>query len=212
MKHRLLSLLVACMMVISGFAAITYSLNESFESGISASWSQENVNNTSAAVIWVLDESSANPTGAKDGDHRVALRAEDNSEPYCVRLITPVLDLSAVNNPQLSFAYAQPKRGGQFSDTLSVYYRTSSTGEWQLVRKFEDYQALWAEVTITLPAAAKVATCQLAFEGTVVMVLYWIRYKSIRNRSVWTLSSRLRHPVRLLTNSTGRRVPGVRSS
>ena len=165
MKHRLLSLLVACMMVISGFAAITYSLNESFESGISASWSQENVNNTSAAVIWVLDESSANPTGAKDGDHRVALRAEDNSEPYCVRLITPVLDLSAVNNPQLSFAYAQPKRGGQFSDTLSVYYRTSSTGEWQLVRKFEDYQALWAEVTITLPAAAKVATCQLAFEG-----------------------------------------------
>ncbi len=168
MKHRLLSLLFACCIAVTGFAAIPYSLNESFESGIPSTWTQEVVN-TVAGGEWILDTLATNPTGAYDGEKRVALRAEGGNVGYCVRLVTPEMDLSQVSNPQLSFAYAQPRRGssaiGYFSDTLSVYFRTSSSAEWILIRKYSDYQAAWSLQTIDLPAAGKTATCQLAFEA-----------------------------------------------
>ena len=162
MKHRLLSLLFACCMAVTGFSAISYSLNESFESGIPAEWSQEVVN-TATDGAWVLDTLATNPTGAAQGEKRVALRAPENTY-YQVRLITPALDLSSVIDPQLSFAYAQVRRSS-YSDTLSVYFRTSSSAEWVLVRKFETYQNAWSTQTLDLPAAAKVNGCQLAFEG-----------------------------------------------
>ena len=162
MKHRLLSLLFACCMALTGFSAISYSLDESFESGIPAEWSQEVVN-TATGGAWVLDTLATNPTGASQGTARVALRANEGTN-YQVRLITPALDLSSVISPQLSFAYAQVRRSS-YSDTLSVYFRTSSSADWVLVRKFETYQNTWSTQTLDLPAAAKVNGCQLAFEG-----------------------------------------------
>ncbi|MBO4690343.1 MAG: fibronectin type III domain-containing protein [Paludibacteraceae bacterium] len=168
MKHRLLFFLVACIMAVSGFSAVSYSLNESFESGIPSSWSQEVVN-ASVGGAWVLDNQSTNPAGAYDGDKRVALRASQGNVGYCVRLVTPAIDLSSVMEPQLSFAYAQPRRGnstnGYSCDTLSVYYRLSSTADWVLIRKYENYQNAWSLQTIDLPAVCRVAACQLAFEA-----------------------------------------------
>ena len=149
-------------MALTGFSAISYSLDESFESGIPAEWSQEVVN-TATGGAWVLDTLATNPTGAPQGTARVALRANEGTN-YQVRLITPALDLSSVISPQLSFAYAQVRRSS-YSDTLSVYFRTSSSADWVLVRKFETYQNTWSTQTLDLPAAAKVNGCQLAFEG-----------------------------------------------
>jgi len=149
-------------MALTGFSAISYSLDESFESGIPAEWSQEVVN-TATGGAWVLDTLATNPTGASQGTARVALRANEGTN-YQVRLITPALDLSSVISPQLSFAYAQVRRSS-YSDTLSVYFRTSSSADWVLVRKFETYQNTWSTQTLDLPAAAKVNGCQLAFEG-----------------------------------------------
>lgn len=164
MKHRLLSLLFACCIAAAGFSAVNYSLNESFESGIPASWSQEVVN-TSAGGAWILDNLSSNPTGAYEGAKRVALRSPEGNSGFCVRLVTPVLDLSSVFNPQLSFAYAQPKKAGMTSDTLTLYYRVSSTSQWVQFARYEPYQNTWSHQTLDLPAACKVSTCQLAFEG-----------------------------------------------
>ena len=164
MKHRLLSLLFACCMAAAGFSAVNYSLNESFEEGIPATWSQEVVN-TAAGGAWILDTVSSNPTGAYEGNSRVALRSPEGNSGFCVRLVTPALDLTSVFSPQLSFAYAQPKKAGVASDTLTVYYRLSSTSEWKLLRKFDTYQNTWSLQTIELPAESKVSTFQLAFEG-----------------------------------------------
>ena len=164
MKHRLLSLLAAMCMAVSGFSAVQYTLNESFESGIPEDWSQEVVN-TAAGGAWVLDDLATNPTGAYDGDHRVALRDLDGSFGYCVRLVTPSLDLSQMVEPVLSFAYAQPRQS-TFCDTLAIYYRISDHDPWIMVRKYDSYQGAWSLQTIELPAACRTATCQLAFEAT----------------------------------------------
>ena len=164
MKHRLLSLLAAICMAVSGFSAVQYTLNESFESGIPEDWSQEVVN-TAAGGAWILDDLATNPAGAYDGDHRVALRDLDGSFGYCVRLVTPSLDLSQMVAPVLSFAYAQPRQS-TFCDTLAIYYRISDHDPWVMVRKYDTYQGAWSLQTIELPAACRTATCQLAFEAT----------------------------------------------
>ena len=163
MKQRFLTLLTAVMVAVSGFSAIPYSLNESFESGIPSTWSQEVVN-TSAGGAWVIDTLNTNPTGAYEGSNRVVLRSLEGSFGYCVRLVTPAMDLSSIVAPMLSFAYAQKARQ-TYCDTLSVYYRSSEEADWILVRKFENNQSAWSLQTLELPAACRTATCQLAFEG-----------------------------------------------
>ena len=161
MKHRLLSLLTACCMAMTGFSAVNYVLNESFEEGIPAGWTQEVLNDDYESSAWVIDDVATNPNGAADGDHRLALRS--NGENYQVRLITPELDLTGVNAPQLSFAYAQFKRNG-VSDSLFVYFRPSADAAWQSMRKL-GFTTDWVTAVLDLPAAAKTATCQFAFDG-----------------------------------------------
>ena len=163
MKHRLLSLLLAGSLAMSGFSAVPYVLNESFESGIPASWSQDVMN--SLGGEWRVDTLATNPAGAYDGEKRVALRALGGNVGYCVRLVTPELDLSQVNNPQLSFAFAQVRRAGAYQDTLSVYFRSSSASEWIMIRKYSDQQVGWSHQVLDLPALAKSPTCQFAFEA-----------------------------------------------
>lgn len=163
MKQRFLTLLAAVMVAVSGFSAIPYSLNESFESGIPSTWSQEVVN-TSAGGAWVIDTLNTNPNNAYEGSYRVVLRNLNGSYGYCVRLVTPAMDLSSIVAPMLSFAYAQKARQN-YSDTLSVYYRVSEEADWILVRKYENSQSAWSLQELELPAACRTATCQLAFEG-----------------------------------------------
>ena len=168
MKHRLLSFLLLCCIAATGNAAVNYSLNESFESGLLPStWSQEIVNQVVGGAWFAensVDGTLTNPGSAYEGEGRAALRSTANGEQYCVRLITPALDLSAVNNPQLSFAYAQARRSS-YSDTLSVYFRVSSTDPWVLLRKYDQYQNTWSHQKLELPAACRVNGCQFAFEG-----------------------------------------------
>ena len=169
MKHRLLSILVATCLALPGFSAINYVLNESFEEGIPSTWEQQVVN-TSAGGAWISENTSlSSPTGAYDGEGRAALRSESGNVGYCVRLVTPVLDLSEVSTPLVSFAYAQPRKGnstlGFLCDTLSVYIRPNSTADWVLIKKYSEYQNDWSLQTLELPVAGKTATCQLAFEA-----------------------------------------------
>lgn len=163
MKHRLLSLLFACCIAAAGFSAVNYSLNESFESGIPSTWTQEVLSATTQ--MWIADTNNDYPAGAADGNGRVAFRnTTGESQGYVTRLITPAMDLSGVSSPQLTFAYAQPSRSGA-NDQLKVYYRLTSTSEWVLLRSYEEAKASWTRDTIDLIATSQGTEYQLAFEG-----------------------------------------------
>ena len=163
MKHRLLSLLFLCLMAMTGHAAINYSLNESFESGIPSTWTQEVLSSTTQK--WIADTLSTYPNGAADGNGRVAFRnMTGTSQDYVTRLITPAMDLSGLSSPVLTFAYAQPARTGN-NDQLKIYYRLTASSEWVLLKSYEDAQGSWKRDTIALIATSQGTAYQLAFEG-----------------------------------------------
>lgn len=165
MKHRLLSLLFLCLMAMTGHAAINYSLNESFESGIPATWTQEVL--VSGSPEWIADTLSTNPTGAADGNGRVAFRnmSDQSDGTYVTRLITPAMDLSGVSSPVLTLAYAQPMRPGMGNDQLKIYYRLTESSDWVLLKSYEEAQGSWKRDTIALIATSQGTAYQLAFEG-----------------------------------------------
>lgn len=141
MKKTLLSLLFAvvfCAMQVN--AAISYVLNESFENAetLPAGWTMEYVSqpitlgHDSTECGWFVEsgDSLYYPTGCADGSHRVASRNSGADElRYVTRLITPVLNLNGMFQPQLLFSHAEVAYRGA-SDTLRVYYRTSATDYW----------------------------------------------------------------------------------
>ena len=163
MKHRLLSLLFLCLMAMTGHAAINYSLNESFESGIPTTWTQEVLSATTQ--LWIADTLSTNPTGAADGNGRVAFRnMTGTTQGYVTRLITPAMNLSGVSSPVLTLAYAQPARSGN-NDQLKIYYRLTESSDWVLLKSYEDAKVSWTRDTIDLIATSQGTAYQLAFEG-----------------------------------------------
>jgi hypothetical protein len=79
------------------------------------------------------------------------------------KLITPVLDLSSLNNPVLTFWYVNRNWGGD-TDGFAVYYRTASDAEWTLIDETADAHETWTKATYMLPNPS--ATYQIAFEMT----------------------------------------------
>ena len=60
------------------------------------------------------------------------------------------MNLSSVDDPQLTFNYAQPVWAGD-QDQLRVFYRTSYDGDWVQIGEYLDDTPAWTEVTIDLP-------------------------------------------------------------
>ena len=174
MKHRLLSLLFLCLMAMTGHAAINYSLNESFESGIPTTWTQEVLSATTQ--LWIADTLSTNPTGAADGNGRVAFRnMTGTTQGYVTRLITPAMNLSGVSSPVLTLAYAQPARSGN-NDQLKIYYRLTESSDWVLLKSYEDAKVSWTRDTIDLIATSQGISWLLKVMKTTVLnvVSYWM--------------------------------------
>jgi hypothetical protein len=150
-------------MAMTGHAAIDYSLNESFESGIPATWTQEVLSTTTQ--LWIADTLSTFPTGAADGNGRVAFRnMTGTTQGYVTRLITPAMNLSGVSSPVLTLAYAQPARANT-NDQLKIYYRLTESSDWVLLKSYEDAKGSWTRDTIALIATSQGTAYQLAFEG-----------------------------------------------
>lgn len=125
--------------------------HEGFEnSGICWSIEQED-----EADAWWIGEGS----NAYEGTHyAVAPYTPDN----VTRLVSPVLDLTQLANPVLSYQHFQAYYQSVSLDVLTVYYRTSETSEWVLLADFADssYTAYAHEVH-ELPEAS--ATYQISF-------------------------------------------------
>ena len=116
-----------------------YVLEEDFENGIPSTWTQEKV---FGDFSWTVEKGDlTRPNGTAKGSNRVAFRNTTRQTTGAItRLVSPVMDLSNVFQPILCFAHAQDKWTGDF-DTLRVYYRTSATGRWIELKKFDTHIA-----------------------------------------------------------------------
>lgn len=79
------------------------------------------------------------------------------------KLVSPVMDLTSVSNPVLSFWYGQQVYTGD-QNQLKVYYRISSSSPWVQIQHYTGSVASWTEISnLSLPSPS--STYQIAFEG-----------------------------------------------
>ena len=138
-------------------------LNESFENGIPAGWTQEKI---SGNVEWVLETGGKNPNGAYFGEKRLSFCSHATVTTNAVtRIVTPVLtDFTSLRDPILVFAHAQDKYANDF-DTLKVLYRRAGMKDWALLKVYDKYIADWQIDTVSLTFLQGARDFQLAFQA-----------------------------------------------
>ncbi|MDR0971077.1 MAG: fibronectin type III domain-containing protein [Bacteroidales bacterium] len=128
---------------------------EGFENTI-VCWGNELVEGTTY-WSWVMDD---NYYTNLSGNFRIfKVGSYTNSS---AKIISPVLDLTAVTNPMLEFYHIQAAWDAD-QDILRVYYRTSETDSWTQLLSFENSISTWTKDSISLPNPS--STYQIAFEG-----------------------------------------------
>lgn len=168
MKKLLLLLTLSLMALSNAFGAVTWWLQEDFESGqIPATWTQEVV--SSNVANWVIEPTSAAtyPASGNSSNYYVALRnTTGRDQHYVTKLITPAINFTQgeARNPQLVFNHAQVGYSTDF-DTLKVYYRANANASWTLLRVFDTRIDVWTEDTIALPGFSGATGYQVAFEA-----------------------------------------------
>ena len=79
-------------------------------------------------------------------------------------LISPVIDLTQVENPVMTFYHMQPAYHDTIIDAMAVYYRTADTSAWTFLAEYTDAYEEYTLETIDLPNAT--AVYQVAFLST----------------------------------------------
>ena len=99
---------------------------------------------------------------AHSGAYNAYFYFNNNTDPNTTKLISPIFDLTSMTTPALTYWYSQQNWGND-QDYLSVYYRTSTSSEWQLLVEYPAAVPNWTMDSILLPNPS--ATYQIAFEG-----------------------------------------------
>lgn len=129
--------------------------HEGFEGATVACWSLEQ---DEEADSWWVSEGA----NAYEGTHYAVAPFTPGN---VTRLISPVLDLTQIANPVLSYQHFQAYYEEVSLDVLTVYYRTSETSEWVLLADFADSSyTYYVQETHELPEAS--ATYQISFLAT----------------------------------------------
>lgn len=164
MRKGFFTLILAAFSCLAMYAQ-TIVLSESFENGVPASWTQENViGSTSWTTEVGAGDALSNPTGTASGSGRAVLRNETGeTQGFKTRLITPWMNLDTVFQPILRYYHAQMKWTSDF-DTLRVFYRNEKDGDWYLLQEFAKPIQNWTKEELDLPQPT--AEYQLCFEGT----------------------------------------------
>ena len=137
------------------FASTDLPYFEGFEGEISC-WEQENVTGT---TMWETDGLYIYYSAtAYEGTSFYGINGDGDE----TRLISPVFNLTGVDNVTLKFAYIQPEYYGD-QDNLTVEYRLSSTSEWQTLATYTDDVATWQSASFDIPNPG--ATFQFAFRA-----------------------------------------------
>lgn len=78
------------------------------------------------------------------------------------RFTSPVLDLSGLGN-SATLKFYRKQVTSMMPQTLTVYYRTSSSAQWQYLQQFTNTASNWTEETVNLPNLS--STYQISFVG-----------------------------------------------
>lgn len=154
-------------------AVSTFPYSEDFESGetLPEGWVAESPSEGDQSWgIQVFNDAFS----ALDGEKRAGIGPRGTEDDNRAMLVSPVLDLSLLKQPVLSFYRFLTVDDNMsmlgYSDTLNVYYRESSEAEWQLLSALTGEANLavpgmmqWASADIVLPSSS--AQAQLAFEA-----------------------------------------------
>ena len=166
---KVLLLMTMCLWALSNaFGAVTWYLNEDFESGqIPQGWTQE-WESTNVAN-WVVESTSTAtfPATGNPSNYYVALRNTTGMDQhYVTKLVTPAIDFTVgdVSNPQLVFNHAQVGVGQDF-DTLKVYCRANASAPWTLLRVFSTSIDVWTVDTVALTGFTNASAYQIGFEA-----------------------------------------------
>ena len=127
--------------------------HEDFEGEIDC-WSIENI---SGGVNWTVAEDE---DYAYEGSHFIYAPYQPGSSS---RLSTPVLDLTALTAPMLTFQHKQPDYLGVV-DELAVYYRSNPTDAWTLLANYTTAVEEYTMESFVLPNPS--AAYQVAFVST----------------------------------------------
>ncbi|MEX2634091.1 MAG: fibronectin type III domain-containing protein, partial [Balneolales bacterium] len=118
----------------------------------------------SGTADWTYDIGSSG--GAISAPFAGALNArfvsQSGTNNPATKLVSPVLDLSGLTNPEVEFYYGQEEWFGD-QNTLHVFYRVSPSDPWVLIADYTSEAAVWTQETLLLPNPS--STYQLAFEG-----------------------------------------------
>ena len=136
---------------------------ESFEGNSLGCWLSNPVD--AIASNWTTSEYYySSSTAPADGSYCAYLYLENNDAYHHAQLLSPTFDLSSIGNPTLTFSHIQ-KVWISDQDTLGLYYRTSTAGEWTYLTSWSSNINTWQNETITLPEPS--AEYQLMFLGAI---------------------------------------------
>lgn len=135
-------------------------LSESFEYDVPpAGWSHQ----FAQIQVWRKTPGwDGHPPAAYDGNYNAGLFCSNNYVPAIDRLISPVMDLSGVDQAKLSFYHFQYVSGRPTE--LKVLYRSNSGQDWSLLASYTGHAPNWTLRTLDLPNLSE--SYQIAFEGS----------------------------------------------
>ena len=144
-------------------AVTDFPYTESFEGNNLGCWLSNPVD--AIASNWSTSEYYySSSTAPADGSYCAYLYLENNNAYHHAQLLSPTFDLSSIGNPTLTFSHIQ-KVWISDQDTLGLYYRTSTAGEWTYLTSWSSNINTWQNETITLPEPS--AEYQLMFLGAI---------------------------------------------
>lgn len=147
---------------------------ESFEdsSPTRSSWTNEQVLGLNSNWTYQNGAPGSSVTNAHSGNRNAHFLGEVNQNYQInkTKLVSPIMDISNLENPQLSYWYAQELFRIQIIFTwvfsqnhLKVFYRTSPSNPWIEIAFHTENVQSWSQNIIDLPNPS--STYQIAFEG-----------------------------------------------
>lgn len=141
----------------------SYPFVETFEndSASRGAWSQIQ---ELGAANWTFTNGAVGgtPTSAFQGGLNARFVSQNGVNSPVTKLVSPLLDLSSLTSPILSFFYAQATWEGDQNIT-KVYYRTAPDQAWVEIAEYSADTPNWTEAVLELPNPS--STYQFAFEG-----------------------------------------------
>ena len=109
---------------------------------------------------WKVVTPTSNPSGAHSSSNAVQFKTSVRGNEATLQM--PTFNLTSLATPMLSFWYTN-KKWSNDQDTLKIYYRTSTSGSWNLLATYSDNVDSWTKDSVLLPNPS--TTYQILFKG-----------------------------------------------